>query len=341
MSKFQIHKATRRHAKLRMALIGPAGAGKTYSALAVGTTLVPGGRVVLIDTECGSAELYGNKFDFDTLPLTSHSPLNYVEAIQYCEDEKYDVIIADSLSHAWMGKDGALEQVDKAADRGGGNSWTAWRSVTPKHNALVEKMLNCKAHFITTIRAKTAYVQEKNEKTGKTEIKKLGLEAIQRDGLEYEFTLVGDIDLSNTLKVSKTRLDGVVMPGDIFEKPGANLAKKIYGWLMDGAAVTPIVSVVPPPVDRPAVEPTAASSETTIEPAVEDVRSQIEQSIDDVFAGYLKKLGDATTIVQLDEAAVGPGKPSKKPEDAERRRLAMEIYKATKDVILSKQAVAS
>lgn len=339
MSKFQIHKATRHHAKLRMALVGPAGAGKTYSALAIGTALVPNGRVVVIDTECGSAELYGNRFDFDTLPLTSHSPLNYVEAIQYCEDQKYDVIVVDSLSHAWMGKDGALDQVDKVADRGG-SKFDAWRTVTPKHNALVEKMLNCKAHLITTIRAKTSYVVEKNEKTGKTEIRKLGLEAIQRDGLEYEFTLVGDIDLSNTLKVSKTRLDGVMVPGDIFEKPGANLAGKIYSWLMDGAPVTPIVSVVPPVAEvTPVPNVVAAPVEPTVEPVVEDVRSQIEQSIDATFADYLDKLGKATTLDELDRVAGGAGKPAK--TDADRRKLAAEVYRATKEVIVSKQAVAS
>jgi hypothetical protein len=73
------------------------------------------------------------------------------------------VIGLDSLSHAWIGKDGALEQVDKAAERDPrNNSFTAWRNVTPKHNKLVDTMLSCKAHLIATIRAKTEFVQEKN-----------------------------------------------------------------------------------------------------------------------------------------------------------------------------------
>jgi hypothetical protein len=296
-------KATREQAKLRLALIGPAGAGKTYSALSIGTNLVPGGRVALIDTECGSAELYGKTFDFDTMSLSNHSPLSYVEAIEAGAAEGYDVIVVDSLSHAWIGKDGALEQVDKAADRDPrGNSFTAWRSVTPKHNKLVEAMLACKAHLIVTIRAKTEFVQEKNAQTGKTEIRKIGLAPIQRDGLEYEFTCVGDIDLSNTLKISKTRLDGVIMPGDVFEKPGAILAKKIYGWLMDGSR--PAAKAVPAPQPPPAPKP--------VEPS-----TAVGDAVSDTFTAYLKSINTAPDLAELDRAATGPGKPAKgTPEHA-------------------------
>ncbi len=284
-------KATREQARLRFALIGPAGAGKTYSALSIATNLVPNGRVALIDTECGSAELYGKTFDFDTMNLATHSPLAYVDAIEAGVSEGYDVIVVDSLSHAWIGKDGALEQVDKAADRDPrGNSFTAWRSVTPKHNKLVETMLACKAHLIVTIRAKTEFVQEKNEKTGKTEIRKIGLAPVQRDGLEYEFTCVGDIDLSNTLKISKTRLDGVIAPGDIFEKPGAILAKKIYGWLMDGSPARPAPIAV---VEAPKASTAVASA------------------VSDVFAAYLVAVNAAPDLAELDRAATGPGKPAK------------------------------
>jgi hypothetical protein len=293
MSGFR--KATREQAKLRLAFIGPAGSGKTYSMLRVATELARlmretgrgAGRIGLIDTECGSAELYANKFEFETMDLTDHSPLSYVSAIEMAEREGIDILIVDSLSHAWMGKGGALEQVDKAVERGGGNSFSAWRTVTPKHNALVDKILSCKLHLLATIRAKTEYVQEKNDK-GKTEIKKLGMAAVQRDGLEYEFTCVGDLDLSNTLKISKTRLDGVIMPGDIFEKPGEDFAKKIYGWLSDGAAPRP----------RETPKPTSTGS-------------QVADAIDEAFAGFLKAIESAADLDALDRAVSGPGKPQR------------------------------
>ena len=124
--------ATKKAAKLRLALVGPAGSGKTYSALAIATGL--GSKIALIDTEHGSAALYADKFAFDTCNLETFSPDSYVEAIKGAEAEGYDVIIIDSLSHAWIGKDGALEQVDQATRRSGSkNSYFAWRDVTPKH----------------------------------------------------------------------------------------------------------------------------------------------------------------------------------------------------------------
>ncbi len=355
-------KAVKDQAKLRLALIGPSGSGKTYSALAIacelarliGLAATPPrpGRVGVIDTECGSARLYAKTFDFDVMDLSTHSPLAYVEAIHTAEAEGFDVIVTDSLSHAWIGKDGALEQVDKAADRDPrGNSFTAWRSVTPKHTKLVDTMVSCKTHLIVTIRAKTEFVQEKNKVTGKTEIVKLGLAPIQRDGLEYEFTLVGDIDLSNTLKISKTRLDGVVMPGDVFERPGVTLATKIYGWLMDGAvpvvaakseptpAAAPVNAFTPPipppaPVEDPAITP--AEVERVLTPIVERTEaaqvpppapSILTTSLDAVFAKYLEAIGKATDQVSLDNAATGPGKPMK---GTPLHALAADAYKARK-----------
>lgn len=294
-------KATREQAKLRAALIGPAGSGKTYSSLAMACELARlmkeagagAGRVALIDTECGSAELYAKTFDFDVMDLSDHSPLSYVDALRAAESERYDVVVVDSLSHAWMGKNGALAQVDQAVERGAGNSFSAWRSITPKHNQLVEAILAVKLHVIATIRAKTEYVQEKDDK-GKTQIKKLGMAAVQRDGLEYEFTMVGDIDLSNTMKISKTRLDGVVMPGDIFEKPGAALAKKIYAWLMDGSAPRAPVPKAEPPV--PVTPPSS---------------TELSDSIDAVFSAYLAGIAAATNQAELDKAATGANKPEK------------------------------
>lgn len=318
MSLFR--KATREQAKLRFAIIGPAGAGKTYSALSVATNLIPNGRVAVIDTECGSAELYAKTFNFDTMQLATHSPLAYVDAIHAAEAEGYDVIVIDSLSHAWIGKDGALEQVDKAAERGGGNSFTAWRNVTPKHTKLIDAMVSCKTHLIATIRSKMEYVQEKNAQTGKTEIRKVGLAAIQRDGLEFEFTLVGDIDLQNTLKISKTRLDGVILPGDIFERPGANLAKKIYGWLMDGAV----------PTERPVTPPTPISPPPGV--------PLPPNPVDKAFENHLLAMSKATTIAELDAAATGPAKPSKGTPEYE---LAVNEYKRVRGDIEHRAKAAS
>ena len=79
------------------------------------------------------------------------------------EKAGYEILIIDSLSHAWVGREGALEMVDKAASRTRGNSFAAWRHVTPLHNQLVDAMLGTSCHLIATLRSKMDYVQERDE----------------------------------------------------------------------------------------------------------------------------------------------------------------------------------
>lgn len=231
MSMFK--KATRKQAKLRLALIGPSGSGKTMSALQLARHL--GKRVAVIDSERGSASLYaGEAGEFDVLELEDFAPQRYIDAIKAAEREGYDVIVIDSLSHAWMGKGGALEMVDQAAKRSQSkNSFDAWRSVTPAHNALVDAMLQSKAHIIATVRSKTEYVLEENDR-GKKVPRKVGMAPVQRDGLEYEFTLVGEMDQEHNLVISKTRCN--VVDGAVINKPGQQLAETLKAWLDSGAA---------------------------------------------------------------------------------------------------------
>lgn len=296
----QFKKATKEQAKLRLALIGLAGSGKTYSALSVATHLVPGGKIAVIDTERGSASLYADRFSFDVLDLDRHGPENYCEAIEAAEQAGYDVIVIDSLSHAWAGKDGALEQVDKIAKREGkANNFTAWRDVTPKHNRLVDTMLSCKSHLIATIRSKMEYVLEKDEKTGKSVPRKVGLAPIQRDGLDYEFTVVGDMNLSHELIVSKSRCSAIGV-GDIIDKPGEKMARVLREWLGSGA--------VPAPKPEARPEPVASA-------------------LSDVFAAYLAAIDQAPDLKTLDAAATAPGKPDKgtrEYDEARRRYLARQ-----------------
>lgn len=235
---FVFQKATKAQRKARIGIVGPSGSGKTYTALTIAAGLAgPGGRIALIDTENASASLYADRFEFDTLQLDTFSPKIYVQAIRAAEAAGYDVVIIDSLSHAWAGKDGALEQVDKAAARSGGNSFAAWRHVTPMHNELVDAIVRCKAHVIATMRAKTEYVVDRDEKTGKTVPRKVGLAPVQRDGMEYEFDIVADMDLENRFIVSKSRMES--LSGEVITKPTAELGDQIRAWLTDGAPETP------------------------------------------------------------------------------------------------------
>ncbi len=233
MKTFQ--KATKRQSFLRLALVGPSGSGKTYTSLRVAHGL--GTKIALLDSERGSAAKYADDFAFDTLALDTFSPREYIEGIEAAVAGGYEVLIIDSLSHAWMGKGGILEMHDMAtAQDRAGNSYTSWRFVTPEHNKLVDAMLQAPLHIIATMRSKTEYIQEKND-SGKTVIRKVGLQPVQRQDLDFEFDVVGDMDQTNTLVVTKTRCRALTQA--ILHEPGEqDLAKILKNWLTDGSAPT-------------------------------------------------------------------------------------------------------
>lgn len=221
-------KATREKAKLRLALVGPSGSGKTYTALTLAKTLAQGGRIALIDTERGSAEKYaGDVADFDVCDLESFAPLTYAEAIDDAAAAGYPVLIIDSLSHAWTGTDGALDQVDK---RGG--KFQAWRHVSPQIETMVDTILRYPGHVIVTMRTKTAYEVTKNDR-GQTEVVKLGLAPRMREGIEYEFDVLADMDLKHTMTVTKSRC--ISLADKVIRKPGADVAERLLDWLSNGA----------------------------------------------------------------------------------------------------------
>ena len=197
-------KAERRKAKLRLAITGPAGSGKTYGALLIAQGL--GGKIAMIDTENGSGDMYACMCDYDIETLNApYDPRRYIQAIHEAEQAGYSVIIVDSLSHAWNGSGGLLDLQSRIADSmKTSNGYVAWGKVTPLQNALVETMIVSPCHIIATMRSKMDYVQNKND-NGRTEIRKVGLAPVQRDGMEYEFGTVFDLSQNHSASVSKDR----------------------------------------------------------------------------------------------------------------------------------------
>jgi KaiC/GvpD/RAD55 family RecA-like ATPase len=228
-------KATKKKAKLRMAIAGPAGSGKTFSALAIATNM--GARVAVIDSEGGedgSANKYADIFDFDTMTLTNFHPQNFVNGIKAAEEAGYDVLVIDSLSHAWVGTGGVLDQADQIAKRmRSGNSFTAWKEATPLQKALIDSILQSKVHVIVTMRSKMDYSMEKEERGGRmtTVIKRVGMAPIQRDDVPYEFDIMGDMH-EGEMVINKTRCH--LLTGAVIKHPGEKLAETIKGWLSDG-----------------------------------------------------------------------------------------------------------
>jgi hypothetical protein len=260
-------KATKKQAHARVALVGISGSGKTYSALRLARGLSPTGRIAVVDSERGSASKYSDRFEFDVLELDSFSPLTYVQAFEAAAAEGYDVVIADSLSHAWMGRDGALEQVDRRAGSAG-SSFNAWRDVTPMQTKMIDAIVRYPGHLIATMRSKAEYVVEKNDK-GKSTPRKVGMAPVQRDGLEYEFDVVIDLSADCSALVTKTRCSALT--GGAYELITEALGETLRTWLTDGApmqqpkpaapATKPAGGKLPPPAaqaEKPAFDGTAA-----------------------------------------------------------------------------------
>jgi hypothetical protein len=243
-------KAQRERVKLRLALEGPSGSGKTYTSLLIAKGLVPGGKIALIDTENRSASLYADLASFDVSDIAPpFEPEAYVKRIKAAE-EHYDVLIIDSASHEWNGQGGCLEIHDKMP----GNSYVNWNKVNPRHDAFIQAILQAKCHVICTLRTKEKYALEENAR-GKQEPKKMGMESIQRQGVNYEFSVVLTMDVSHQATSTKDRTG--LFPVDRWITPGEDTGRQLAAWLEQGAAPVPQAqapATPPTPLNLEAVE---------------------------------------------------------------------------------------
>jgi hypothetical protein len=199
--------AVRRGKKARIAIDGVAGSGKTWTALLTARELIgPDGRIGVLDTERGSAALYADEFVFDELPWEPpYDPRELAETI-LAEAKNFDVLIVDSLSHFWRGEGGTLDIVEASGNRtSGGNRFAGWKSGTPAQNSMIDALLLAPCHIVVTMRSAQEWVLEKDEKTGRTAPRRIGMAPVQRNDLEFEFTVVADLDLDHTISISKSR----------------------------------------------------------------------------------------------------------------------------------------
>jgi DNA polymerase III delta prime subunit len=226
-SAMEFKKAVRKRAKLRLALSGPSGSGKTYSALLLANGL--GGRIAVIDTEQGSASLYSHLCEYDTLELSPpYTPERFIEALKAAEKAKYDIVIIDSTTHEWSGSGGCLEINERLAGaKFKGNTWAAWNETTPRHRAFIDAMLQSPCHIIATMRSKVETVQEGGK------VRKIGMKDEQREGTDYEFTIVLNlVHDSHYATASKDR-------SGLFSDPhlvGVETGQRLLRWLDSGAS---------------------------------------------------------------------------------------------------------
>jgi hypothetical protein len=226
----QLNRAERKNVKIKLGLQGSSGSGKTMSALLLAYGLTNDwSKIAIIDTENHSAELYSHLGAYNVLNLEPpFSPERYKEAIEVCKKAQMEVIIIDSISMEW---DYILEQHSQLA----GNSYTNWSKFTPRHHSFVQSILQANAHVICTLRAKQDYVL--NEKNGKFVPEKVGLKSIQRDGLDYELTIVFEIDIKHNAVATKDRTE--LFSSKTEFKISAETGKEISEWCKKGILIEP------------------------------------------------------------------------------------------------------
>jgi hypothetical protein len=226
-------KATRKQSKLRLCLTGPSGAGKSFSALQIARGLSPKGKIAMLDSENGSGELYSNITNFDIAQITPpYHPQKYIDMINAAAKANYDVLIIDSLSHCYNGVGGLLDLHQQATkSRRDRNSFAAWGDITPIQNRLIDTILSAPLHIIATLRTKTAWEVVENERGKKAPVK-VGLSPIQKEGVDYEFSVV--LDLSSDGHVATASKDRTgLFDGEQFT-PSIETGKKLHKWLNIG-----------------------------------------------------------------------------------------------------------
>jgi hypothetical protein len=228
--QLQLRKATRQKAKIRLGLSAVSGGGKTYSALLIAFGLCNDwDKIVIIDTENSSADLYAHLGPYNVLPLNApYPPEKYIEAIKTCEQAGAEVIIIDSITHEWDGKGGILDISSNMT----GNSFTNWAKLTPRHQAFIDAILQSPCHILTTVRRKQDYEMTKNS-DGKSSVTKAGLKEITREGFEYELTVNLEIDVAHNASASKDRTG--LFAGKPSFIPTVDTGKLIKEWCDSGA----------------------------------------------------------------------------------------------------------
>ena len=211
----------KKQVKVKMALTGMSGSGKSLSSLLLAKGLCNGdlSKVAVIDTE-NAISLYSQVGNFNVLNMTAPFTVDkYITAIDICEKAGMECIILDGISQEWQ----HLLQYHGTLM---GNSFTAWQKVTPLHTAFVQRILQSPCHILATMRAKTNLLME--VKDNKTTIVNAGTKSIQRSDIVFEFSTVLSINAEHKASCIKDR------SGLFTGKPAfvitENIGKQILDW---------------------------------------------------------------------------------------------------------------
>lgn len=241
---FEVKKAKRQRRPLKISMEGLSGGGKTYTALRLAFDMVRRGigkKIVVLDSENDSASLYagtvedGTAWDYDVvdIPRAKRNPLGYAEAYEWAVGAGYDVVIIDSLSHAWHG---ALQEVDRYAASHKGDKLGGWANLSPQQQTMIQTLTDTRAHCISTMRVKSDFQDQ--DVNGKLRKVKVGLKADQRDNTEYEYDVVLRFEAGNEVYVEKVR-GCTAMNGKNATRPGPAFWKPLFDWWLSAEPTVP------------------------------------------------------------------------------------------------------
>jgi len=275
-------KAERKKAKAKVAVIGASGSGKTMSSILIARGLVDtGGKIAMVDTEQGSGELYSHLTNYDVARITApYTPNKLIDTIHEAEEAGYDVLIIDSLSPFWSGEGGLLE-MKTVVEKHGKSPWAAWADVTPIYNRMMETIITSPIHIVATMRTKTEWLVDPSKGDGKTKVTKVGTAPVQRDGTEYEFTIVFMLDQSHSASASKDRTG--IFDTLVF-RPSIGTGRSIREWLESGADLKPDEDTSSPPDEMTKSQIVNEEIKNTPrEPASRVVDPRIDDAVEDAW----------------------------------------------------------
>ena len=299
MNEFIIETAQRSKAKLRLGLAGPSGTGKTYSSLRLAHGIESDwNKIVIIDTEQGSSNFYAHLGSFKVLNLQApYSPERYIAAIDACEKMGFTVIIIDSITHAWIGRGGLLQEHEILGVRD-----SYFKMTKPRHRRIIDRILASTSHVIVTVRSKQTMVISQDG--DKSKVEKKGLDPITESNFDYEMSAYFELSQSHTAEATKDRTE-------IFMKPGQpvypqilseDTGKQLMVWANSGKADKPAVQTSDP-THIWDIAPAKSEPEDVPPPPddfIESLEKPKESLINDFQQGKIDKLAEELGVTIQD-----------------------------------------
>ena len=188
--------------------------GKTTSALEIASLMSGDQKFPVIVTEKNGFDMYRHRFPL-ARPIyldeesTGYNGSTYVQAIQLAMIINPIVMVVDSISPAWSGKQGVLDQ----AAATGKSDFYVWKGPKEHNKRLIEEMLRVPCHVIATVRSKTKLIVNADTK----EVTKKAGAPIQWGEIEFEFDVNADLSKGGNIVITGSRLE-TLKAGDAFPK---------------------------------------------------------------------------------------------------------------------------